>query len=37
MRMEGVNSPGAKASSPAKKIIEQSYDIFGRENIKITD
>ena len=37
MRMEGVNSANAKASSPAKKVIEQSYDIFGRENIKITD
>ena len=37
MRMEGVNSTASKTSSPAKKIIEQSYDIFGRENIKITD
>ena len=37
MRAEGVNSSAAKASSPAKKVIEQSYDIFGRENIEIKD
>ncbi len=37
MRAEGINAAAAKTSSPAKKIIEQSYDIFGRENIEIRD
>jgi len=37
MRMEGANAAAAKTSSPAKKVIEQSYDIFGRENIEIKD
>ena len=38
MRLEGSSGPAAgAASSPARSIIEQSYDIFGRENIEITD
>ena len=36
MRLEGAVS-AAKTASPAKKVIEQSYDIFGRENIEIQD
>ena len=36
MKVEGTAS-AAKTSSPAKKVIEQSYDIFGRENIEIKD
>ena len=37
MRLEGAASAAAKAANPAKKVIEQSYDIFGRENIDIMD
>ena len=36
MRVKGAG-PAARTASPAKKIIEQSYDIFGRENIDFTD
>ncbi len=36
MRVEGAG-PAARTASPAKKVIEQSYDIFGRENIDFTD
>ena len=39
LKQEGMEKAAAKAAaaSPAKKIIEQSYDIFGRENIELTD
>ena len=37
MRAEGLGSAAPKTSAPAKNIIEQSYDIFGRENIEIKD
>ena len=38
MRLEG---DGAAAAAPtaaqARRVIEQSYDVFGRENIDLTD
>lgn len=38
MHLEGAAaSPSGSASAPAKNIIEQSYDIFGRDKIEITD
>ena len=40
MRMEGTAAPAAKpgAVSPtARKVINDSYEIFGRENIDLTD
>ena len=38
MRLEG-DAPAAKAgaSTEARRRIEQSYEVFGRENIEITD
>jgi DNA polymerase-3 subunit gamma/tau len=38
MALEGAGRPAAKATpAPAKSVIEQSYDIFGRENIELTE
>jgi len=38
MRLEGdKGSAPASASAEARRRIEQSYDVFGRENIEITD
>ena len=37
MRLEGTGATQTKTATPAKKVIEQSYDIFGRENIEIMD
>jgi len=40
MRLRTRNAgegPSPKTSAAAKSIIEQSYDIFGRENIQLTD
>ena len=35
MRQQGAKS--APVSAAAKNVIEQSYDVFGRENITLTD
>ena len=36
MRLEGERSaPAATTTAAAKRVIEQSYDIFGRENIDL--
>ena len=37
IRTRSVGEAPAKTSSAAKNVIEQSYDIFGRENIELTD
>ena len=38
MSLEGAQAKASgAAASAAKSVIEQSYDIFGRENIEITD
>ena len=38
MALEGAARPAAKTTpAPAKGVIEQSYDIFGRENIELTE
>ena len=37
LRTRNAGEAPAKTSSAAKNIIEQSYDIFGRENIELTD
>ena len=38
MALEGAARPTVKTTpAPAKGIIEQSYDIFGRENIELTE
>ena len=39
MRLEGEGAPAAPAgaSTQARRVIEQSYDVFGRENIDLTD
>lgn len=38
MALEGMSAPAAgTTSAPAKSVIEQSYDIFGRDKIEITD
>ena len=35
--LEGTPRATGKAALPAKGLIEQSYDIFGRENIELTE
>ena len=37
MVLEGSNMPEKKMSDVARDVINQSYDVFGRENIDITD
>ena len=37
MVLEGSNLPEKKLSDVARDVINQSYDVFGRENIDITD
>ncbi len=38
MALEGTARPAVKSTpAPAKSVIEQSYDIFGRENIDLTE
>lgn len=38
MALEGTGRPATRsAPTPAKNIIEQSYEIFGRENIDLTE
>ena len=37
MRLEGDAAPASGAASQARRVIEQSYDVFGRENIDLTD
>jgi len=37
LRTRNAGEAPAKTSTVAKKVIEQSYDIFGRENIELTD
>ena len=37
MRLEGDGTGAAGMAAEARKRIEQSYDVFGRENIEITD
>ena len=37
LRTRNAGEAPAKTSSAAKSVIEQSYDIFGRENIELTD
>ena len=36
MRLEGEAAPQG-AATQARRVIEQSYDVFGRENIDLTD
>ena len=35
--LEGDVAPQGEAASAARRVIEQSYDVFGRENIDLTD
>ena len=37
MRLEGEAAPQGAAATQARRVIEQSYDVFGRENIDLTD
>ena len=37
LRTRNAGEAPVKTSSAAKSVIEQSYDIFGRENIELTD
>ncbi len=37
MRLEGDASPAPQTAAQARRVIEQSYDVFGRENIDLTD
>lgn len=37
MALEGTARPAAAKPIPAKSVIEQSYDVFGRENIELTE
>ena len=37
MRLEGDAAPAAQTATQARRVIEQSYDVFGRENIDLTD
>ena len=37
MRLEGDAAPAAAPAAQARRVIEQSYDVFGRENIDLTD
>lgn len=37
MTLEGSGAPEKNVSDTARKVIDQSYDVFGRENIDIVD
>ena len=37
MRLEGDAAPQGATAAQARRVIEQSYDVFGRENIDLTD
>jgi len=37
MQLEGSGAPEKKLSDVAKDVINQSYDVFGRENIDLVD
>jgi DNA polymerase-3 subunit gamma/tau len=37
MALAGAQRAANKPSAPAKSVIEQSYDVFGRENIELTE
>lgn len=37
MRVEGANVPPKPVSDAARDVINQSYDVFGRENVEVVD